>query len=205
MSFTFLASVFAISLMRKIDHVRHASLRLIAEEIRERNIEGAVAELGVFKGDFAQLINVAFPDRKLYLFDTIDGFDERDVKVELDNGYSTAGVKDFSSKSVDIVMKKMKYPDLCEIHKGYFPETTRDVDENEKFVFVSIDADLYEPIYNGLCYFFPRLETGGYIFIHDYNAIIYSGAKVAVRKFAAEHNVPFFPLNDNCGSVIIMK
>jgi O-methyltransferase len=57
----------------------------------------------------------------------------------------------------------------------------------------------------GLCYFFPRLEKGGYIFIHDYNAMIYSGAKVAVRKFAAEYNVPFFPLNDNCGSVIIMK
>jgi O-methyltransferase len=204
-SFTFLASVFAISLMRKIDHVRHASLRLIAEEIRERNLEGAVAELGVFKGDFAQLINVAFPERKLYLFDTFEGFDERDVKVELDNGYSNAAAKDFTSKSVDIVMKKMKYPDKCVIQKGYFPETTRGVDENEKFVFVSIDADLYEPIYNGLCYFFPRLEKGGYIFIHDYNAMIYSGSKAAVRKFSAEYNVPFFPLNDNCGSVIVMK
>jgi O-methyltransferase len=204
-SFTFLASVFAIGLMKRIDHVRHASLRLIAEEIRERNIEGAVAELGVFKGDFAKRINIAFPDRKLYLFDTFDGFDERDVKVELDNGYSNAGIKDFTSKSVDVVMKKMKHPNVCIVKKGYFPETTKDVDRNERFVFVSIDADLFEPIYNGLCYFFPRLEKGGYIFVHDYNAMIYTGTKAAVRKFAAEFNVPFFPLIDNCGSVIIMK
>ncbi|MDR3303135.1 MAG: TylF/MycF family methyltransferase [Treponema sp.] len=204
-SFTFLASVFAIGLMKKIDHVRHDSLRLIAEEIGERKMNGAVAELGVFKGDFAKRINNAFPDRKLYLFDTFNGFDERDVKVEVDNGYSNAGVKDFTSKSVDLVMKKMKYPDVCVIKKGYFPETTRDVAAEEKFVFVSIDADLYEPIYNGLCYFFPRLEKGGYIFVHDYNAMIYTGTKAAVRKFASEFNVPFFPLIDNCGSVIIMK
>ncbi|MDR3334041.1 MAG: TylF/MycF family methyltransferase [Treponema sp.] len=63
--------------MKRIDHVRHSSLRLITEEIRERNIEGAVAELGVFKGDFAKRLNIAFPDRKLYLFDTFDGFDEQ--------------------------------------------------------------------------------------------------------------------------------
>jgi O-methyltransferase len=47
----------------------------------------------------------------------------------------------------------MKYKENCIVRKGYFPETAEDLED--EFVFVSIDADLYEPIYNGLCYFYP--------------------------------------------------
>jgi O-methyltransferase len=65
---------------------------------------------------------VAFPDRKLYLFDTFEGFDERDVKIELKNNYS-AGNQDFSNTSVELVLNKMKHKDNCIIKKGFFPET----------------------------------------------------------------------------------
>ena len=51
---------------------RAATMRLLAEQILEKEIPGAVAELGVFRGDFAALINAAFPDRVLHLFDTFD-------------------------------------------------------------------------------------------------------------------------------------
>jgi O-methyltransferase len=70
---------------------------------------------------------------------------------------------------------------------------------------VSIDADLYDPIYNGLKYFYPRLKQGGYIFIHDYNNDSYKGAKEAVRFFCKENNLPYFPLPDAAGSAIIAK
>jgi O-methyltransferase len=70
---------------------------------------------------------------------------------------------------------------------------------------VSIDTDLYDPIYNGLQYFYPRLVKGGYIFIHDYNNDAYLGAKKAVQQFCAENNISFVPLPDSCGSAIITK
>jgi O-methyltransferase len=184
------------------DYIRHSSLELIAHEIYEKNINGSVAELGVYKGDFARNINTVFPDRKLYLFDTFEGFDEKDIKIDVEKKYST-GTQDFSETSIDIVLGKMKYKENCVIKKGYFPETTKNVDE--KFAFVSIDVDLYEPIYNGLCYFYPRLEKGGYIFIHDYNNIGYSGTKDAIKKYSTETNVPYFPLCDGGGSAIIIK
>ena len=50
------------------EYIRAFSLELIAREINEREIPGAVAEIGVFRGEFARLINIAFPDRPLYLF-----------------------------------------------------------------------------------------------------------------------------------------
>jgi O-methyltransferase len=145
---------------------------------------------------------LAFPDKKLYLFDTFEGFDKKDIMIERRNNYST-GKQDFSNTSIDLVLKKMKYPENCIIKKGVFPETTKGLNEN--FIFVSIDADLYEPTYQGLCYFYPRLEHGGYIFVHDYNNIEYMGVKEAVNKFTKEYNVPYFPLSDRWGSVIIAK
>ena len=72
------------------DHVRLSSLELIADEIYTRGLAGNVAELGVFQGDFAQQVNRVFPDRKLYLFDTFEGFDERDSQVDRQKGYSRA-------------------------------------------------------------------------------------------------------------------
>ena len=44
--------------------------------------KGECAEAGVFEGDFAKWINQYFPDRKLYLFDTFEGFDMRDIEKE---------------------------------------------------------------------------------------------------------------------------
>ena len=47
--------------------------------------------------------------------------------------------------------------------EGYFPETTVGL-EDERFAFVSLDTDLYKPIYEGLKFFYPRLNPGGIIF-----------------------------------------
>jgi O-methyltransferase len=183
------------------DYVRLSSLELIANEINSLSIEGNVAELGVYRGDFAKWINEAFPDRKLYLFDTFEGFDERDIEIDRQKGYSLG--KDEFHTSVDLVLKKMKYPDNCIVRKGWFPESARGIADN--FVFVSIDVDLYQPIYTGLEFFFPRLAKGGYIFVHDYNSKKYSGAKAAVHEFCTKNNTVFFPLTDRTGSAIISK
>jgi O-methyltransferase len=98
----------------------------------------------------------------------------------------------------------MKHRENCIVKKGWFPQTAEDVDET--FAFVSIDVDLSEPIYQGLVFFYPRLEKGGYIFVHDYghSAGMYA-AQEAVRRFSMEYNVPYVPLSDVCGSVVFSK
>jgi O-methyltransferase len=194
-----------IKVFTKSDIVRYETLKLIAKEIHCKKVQGCVAELGVYKGDFSKRINTLFPDRKLFLFDTFAGFDERDVKTERKNYckkdlYLKEG--DFTNSSTELVLKKMKHRDKCIIKKGWFPETAKNLDE--KFAFVSIDADLFDPIYSGLVYFYPRLEVGGYIFVHDYNGEIY-GAKEAVIRFSAENKIPYFPISDVAGTVVFAK
>jgi O-methyltransferase len=186
------------------DYIRNSSLELAAHEIYDRQIKGNVAELGVYRGDFAKNINRAFPDRKLYLFDTFEGFNEKDVMTEKNSDYSTGKEGYFSSTSVKLVISKMKHGENCIIKKGYFPETALDVDD--RFAFVSVDCDLYDPILSGLEYFYPRLEKGGYIFVHEYNYSRFRGSGEAVNAFIAKTpGVCYFPLTDHNGTMVIMK
>lgn len=158
------------------DYCRRATFRLVAKEIKENQVDGAAAELGVYQGNFAKYLNAEFYDRKLYLFDTFEGFEEaqtsRNIKAGFSSDYDIQN-SDFSDTSIDLVMRKMKHPKQVVVRKGLFPNTVPE--EEVRYAFVSIDCDLYEPILEGIRYFYPRLSEGGYIFIHDYNNPKFSG------------------------------
>lgn len=189
-------------LEHNLDFVRYTTLELCCNELNVNKVNGNAAELGVYKGNFAQRINYLMPDRKLYLFDTFEGFHEEDIKKEVSKNFSS-GEQDFSDTSVELVLNKMKNRSNCIVKKGYFPGTATDIDD--KFCFVSIDADLYEPILNGLKFFYPRLENKGYIFVHDFNNDDYKGARQAVLEFCNENNIGYTPIPDTGGSIIITK
>ncbi|MEP6726991.1 MAG: TylF/MycF/NovP-related O-methyltransferase [Bacteroidota bacterium] len=184
------------------DYIRLSALELVSNEINVRGLAGNVAELGVYKGKFARYINKYFPERLLYLFDTFEGFDNRDVVKEKKDNLSS-GDQDFSDTSVAAVLALMPFPAQCRAVKGFFPESATSIEDT--FVFVSLDADLYEPIYNGLQFFYPRLVKGGYIFIHDFNNDLYKGSRKAVEQFCSEQSIGFVPLPDSGGSAIITK
>ncbi len=184
------------------NYIRISNFELIVNEIIEGDVQGNVAELGVYKGEFAKYINLAFPNKKFYLFDTFAGFDRKDVVIEKGNEFSS-GEQDFSKTSVSEVISKMKYSENCIVKKGYFPDSLQGLEDT--FCFVSIDPDLYKPILDGLEYFYPRLNKGGYILVHDYNNDFYSGAKKAVREYCHKNNIPFTPLTDVWGTVVIAK
>lgn len=184
------------------DQVRLTTLELASAEINQHHLPGDVAELGVYKGKFARYLNQYFPDRKLYLFDTFQGFDDRDFNIEKAK-VNSIGKQDFSNTSVEAVLREMPFPEQCIAKKGFFPESAIDIDGS--FVFVSLDADLYEPIYRGLQFFYPKLVRGGYIFIHDFNNDYYKGVRKAVEQFCGEENLGYIAIPDVGGSAIICK
>ena len=65
--------------------IRNATLKRLAERIHGQGLQESIAELGVFKGDTAWKLNALFPQQRLYLFDTFQGFDPRDIKEEKSN------------------------------------------------------------------------------------------------------------------------
>lgn len=193
----------SIEEIRNLFDLRSGFMKLCADEIEKRDICGAVAELGVYQGDFASDINAAFPERALYLFDTFEGFDVRDISVEREYHFSKAEEGDFSDTNIDYVKKRLSNADNTIFVKGYFPDTVVSIEE--KFAFVSIDADLYQPVYEGLRFFYPRMTRGGYILIHDYNNSRFRGVSEAVDRFCGEENIFLMPLCDIHGSAVIIK
>lgn len=186
---------------KKIDIQRSMALKAVANEILRRNISGNVAELGVYQGNFSKIINELFPERLLYLFDTFGGFEQKDLILE--QKLTNANTAMFKDTNVDLVLSKMVNKNNCRIVKGYFPESVVGIEDN--FAFVSIDADLYKPIYDGLVYFYKHLSNGGYIFVHDFNNTYFSGARKAVEKFCKEEKIGYVPIPDYNGSAIITK
>lgn len=178
-----------------------------ANWIYEQNLNGCVAECGVFRGDSAKYINKFFPDKKMYLFDTFEGFDQADTEYELEinsQNHNIHGFKEyFTHTNLDLMMKKMEYPNNIEIRKGYFPETAVGIEDS--FVFVNMDMDLYQPMLGGLNFFYDRIVEGGCILLHDFFNKSWPGVKKAVHDFEAERNiyVKKVPIGDGCSIVLI--
>ncbi|MCR5688347.1 MAG: macrocin-O-methyltransferase [Lachnospiraceae bacterium] len=164
----------------------------------------AVAEGGVFRGEFASKINRCFPGSKLYLFDTFEGFDSRDIKIEKMNDFSNPEIGNFSNTSVELVMSKMAHPENVEIHKGYFPETAEGVDDT--FCFVNLDFDLYHPILEGLRFFYPKMVRGSVVLVHDYYHAGLKGVKEAIDDYEKEIGGKLIklPIGDN-QSIALVK
>lgn len=184
------------------DKVRFYTFWLQIEQIKKNNVEGAFAELGVYKGETANIIHEMEPKRVLHLFDTFSGFAERDLRLERtkDPKYSS---ETFNETSVELVKNYIQGNDNIRFHAGYFPETTAGL-ENERYAFVHLDADLYQPTLSGLEYFYPRLNPGGVIIVHDYNHN-WPGVKQAVDEFALTAPDQPMAIADWQGSAMIVR
>lgn len=181
---------------------REVFVKDFAKIVYKYGLQGNVAEAGVFQGEFAKVMNECFPDRKLYLFDTFEGFAEQDVVYEKENKFSEAEVGNLNITSVELVLSKMKYLNNCIVRKGYFPDTTEGI--NDKFSFVNLDMDLYKPTLEGLKYFWPRMIDGGIILVHDFFSHGYEGVNKAVDEFIEECHVTPFAIGDGV-SIAIQK
>ncbi|WP_312503624.1 TylF/MycF/NovP-related O-methyltransferase [Lacrimispora sp.] len=177
-------------------------LKNVAMLMQDKNNNAAVAEAGVFQGDFAKYINEYFFGRKLYLFDTFEGFASKDIVFEENGGFSSAEASDYNNTNEEMVLAKMKYPNLCVVKKGYFPETAIGIDE--EFCFVNLDMDLYQPTSEGLRWFSKRMVRGGIILVHDYFADNFRGVKIAVDEFVqdANNNLSLMPIGDGVSIAI---
>jgi len=187
---------------------RIKSLEMFAIYAYDHNIEGNVAEVGVHRGSFAREINRVFPNRKLYLFDTFDGFDMRDLKADPAANLNISKLDEllrqknnsFRNTSIDDVLGNLPNPEQCVLKQGYFPETF-DI-AGEEFAFVSLDTDLYKPILSALEIFYPLLSRGGVMFVHDYFGAL-SGVTNAVDEFTASSNATVIPIADYCSIAVI--
>ncbi len=125
------------------NHPRLFALEAVAKGIYRNNISGDIAECGVYKGVFANYMSRLMPDRKIYLFDTFSGFDNRDINEVEENESGIFRKKtNLDDTSVELALSNIGYRINAVVRKGYFLDTAKGL-EDCQFAYVSLDTDLY--------------------------------------------------------------
>jgi O-methyltransferase len=97
------------------DFVRHATMGLALRRVINEGIPGDMAEVGVWRGDCAGVIHFFAPEKRLYLFDTFEGFPVQ--QDEADNKFS----HEFLDTSEELVRKRFADSPNVIVIPGIFP------------------------------------------------------------------------------------
>jgi len=157
-------------------------------------LDGLIAECGVYQGKTAQILfNFKSEKKKLYLFDTFEGFTIEDRALEERVGMGRDPGSGHINTSVELVKNQVSKPILkgplvssdksLKIFIGKVQETLSEA-QYESYSLVHLDMDLYGPTLFALKHFTKRMVTGGCILLHDYAVSKqgYSGVAKAVEQ-----------------------
>lgn len=173
-----------------------ANINIIIDLLKNtNNLDGDVAECGVFKGStivgIGYYLKTTNSDKKVLGFDSFEGFSGDDLNSDLSFSM-TDDIKNeaklFKNNSFERVEKKLKMvnvSDNIELIKGYFNETLPNY-SSKSFCFVHLDCDLYEPYKYCLDFFYPRMVKGGIILFDEYNDPVYKKCNLAIDEFLSD-------------------
>jgi hypothetical protein len=184
------------------DRARYYALILNVKQIIEDGIPGHFAELGVYLGNTSAILAhfAARTERKMYLFDTFRGFDKSDL-----TGIDADKAVLYDDATLAKVRALVGHESHCRYIVGTFPGSITPEANSANYAFVSLDADLYKPMRDGLAFFYDRLSPGGAIFVHDYSSGHWTGAKNAMDEFTRRSGVAPVLLPDKSGTAVIRK
>ena len=172
------------------------------KQVVGEGVAGDFAELGVWRGNTAAILAHYARDhgRKVLLFDTFAGFSSRDLQ-----GVDAERSAEFADTSIELVRETIGEASCCEFVPGYFPDSVTEEHYNRRFAVVSIDCDLYKPMKAALDFFYPRLNPGGLLLLHDYDSGYWEGCKSAIDEFCAASGEHLIVMPDKCGSAFIRR
>jgi hypothetical protein len=185
-----------------LDKARLWSLILNIKRVLTKH-SGAVAELGVYKGQSSAVLSYYAEKfgRIMYLADTFEGFSEQ----QFDEGMGEGKAAAFKDTSLKVARQMVGEYAGNRWIVGIFPDSITDEMRDDRYAFVSIDCDLYEPISEGLKFFWPRMVKGGMVFVHDYSSGYWPGATKAVDDFCDQNGATGILLPDFSGSFALAR
>lgn len=167
-------------------------------------LQGDFAECGVYKGGTALLLCRVLKNagirasKKLYLFDSFKGLPK--INTEKDQWFSQG---QFDGVSVETVEKLLSdFQDIIDIRCGWIPQTFSGL-ENNRYAFVHLDVDLYQPVLDCCQYFYSRLTPCGVLLFDEYAFPAARGEKDAVDEFFADK--PESPITLPTGQALVLK
>ena len=175
------------------------------EYVVDREVPGAIAECGVWRGGSMMavaltLLRLGVTDRDLYLFDTFRGMPAPTAEDtrSLYDGYSPvkhwrrrqkADVNEWHyvpAERVRAALLSTGYPaERVHLVEGRVEETIP-AGAPDRLALLRLDTDWYQSTRHEMEHLYPRLEPGGVLLIDDYGH--YEGARRAVDEYLEQHD-----------------
>lgn len=144
------------------------------------DVEGHTAECGVYLGHSSMLIRdhnrAAAQSRVHHMFDSFEGLSH---PGEHDKDFWTQG--DLCA-GLEMVKRNVGSAEDLTYHIGWIPESFNGLAE-QRYAFVHIDVDLYEPTLGSVEYFYSHMAVGAVILCDDYGFATCPGATKAMDDF----------------------
>lgn len=137
------------------------------------NVDGAILEVGVWRGGTGCLMALAAPQKTVYLADTFEGV----VKVgDKDTRYVGGEHADTSEELVRSLLTRLGATNARTL-KGIFPDQTAHAVQGPVSL-LHVDVDVYQSARDVVTWTLPRIPVGGVIVFDDYG---FSGCEGVTR------------------------
>ena len=163
-----------------------------------KNIDGALAEVGVYRGATAKLILEATNyEKEFFGFDTFEGLPPTDETF--DPYWKEGDLADARFEDV----KSFLGSGGIRLIKGFFPDTASGLPHDTRFSLVHVDADIFRTTLDACIFFYPRMASTGLMVFDDYGFLSCPGVKKAIDEYFAER--PEQPICVASGQCIVVK
>lgn len=177
----------------KLISTRNDLLDLLPKKIK-------IAELGVFRGEFSEIILSKIQPSEFFL---VDIFPSEMCSGDKD-GNNIA--YDNLEEIYDVLVKKYKTNSEVKVIKSTTTSFLNSI-EDEYLDAVYVDADhSYDSVKNDLELSFKKVKNGGIIMGHDYTNLMFPGVVKAVDEFCSSHDLEIeYLTEDGCPTYLLFK
>jgi tetratricopeptide (TPR) repeat protein len=161
----------------------------LLKEIHAQNIEGDIAEFGIFEGWWIgylwEVTERLGSTRRVYGFDSFEGLS--DPHPEHDSSFWKKGQYACSLEEVGKNVEAQSRPRI-KLVKGFFEKSLRGADASivSRFAYARIDCDIYQPALDCLRYLAPRLADGAILVFDDWPHVRGLGEQLAFEEWLPE-------------------
>lgn len=168
-----------------------------------KGVAGCMAECGCYEGASAWFMAAEAPEVPLHLFDSFQGLSSLQASDEVRASASLPSWKvgDLST-SIEIAQWNLQKFTQVVFHPGWIPDRFPEV-ADERFRLVHIDADLFQPTYDSLAFFYPRMNKGGVIVMDDYGFLTCPGAYSAAHEYMKDKPEYILHVPTGQGAIIV--
>ena len=171
------------------------NLHFCVEDVLARGVPGDLMETGVWRGGAAILMRAILKvngvtDRLVWAADSFEGLPPPDLaRYPMDTPSTLDRYKELAV-SLEEVQRNFRRYDLLDDQvrflKGWFRETLPGAPV-ERLAVLRLDGDLYESTMDALVHMYPKVSSGGYVIIDDYEEI--PVCRQAVLDYRARHGI----------------